>query len=146
MKMTTLVCSGVLAIALITSLLGIPGTSSAGPEQWASIKTTTECSLDGGSLTVTVGWVHTKLGNEIVPDISNETISLEQRVGRQWISSGELFNGAFGGNTHNHLFSPVIDPDATSLRVIVVLTVENASPNRKDGRLHTARCDVKIPK
>ena len=145
MKTTTIVGVSVLVIALV-AVLGFPRTGSAGPEKWASIKTTAECSLSGTSLTVKVGWVHTKVGNEIVPDISNEKISVEQRVGKAWISAGGGYDGAFGTTPHDRVSTVTIDPKATSLRATVVLTVENASPNRKNGKLHTARCDVKIPK
>ena len=127
MKRTTLgLRTGVAAIALLAAIAAVP-TTSAGPELWASIKTTASCSLSGSDLTVTVGWVRIKEGTPD-PIISRETVTLEQRVDNQWVAAGTLFDGEFGGNPHDHTFAVTILEGATSLRTTVSDTRSTTGP------------------
>jgi hypothetical protein len=149
----------VICLSVVAGLVAA-GPASAGNPRFANIKTTATCTLDGGILSVDVGFVYSNL---LVPGpapvFSGEVVTLEKHVRDQpkWITIATLFNNQWlpsapepvdvevnlcskerlAPDTGADFSFPDGFGDANALRVVVTLTVANANP--KVGTF-TARC------
>jgi hypothetical protein len=148
----------VICLSVVAALVAA-GPAAAGNPQYSNIKTTATCTLNGGILSVDVGFVYTNLLNPgPAPVFIGETVTLEKHVPNdpKWYTIATLFNQGLSNTSDpvdvevnlcsKERLSPESGPDfsfsggfkdANALRVVVTLNVKNGNPNSNP---FTARC------